>query len=94
MMQPEVTTTYNSKDPKGAVMEKEVPDFSKTAEVLKTNFNPHVFTFFPHLPIPRRFANVNKKMEQVKEILNVFKKVHVNIPMIVAIDKFLCTQFF
>ncbi|XP_026417392.1 uncharacterized protein LOC113312873 [Papaver somniferum] len=74
------------KDPKGPVLEKEITDSSQTDEVPKTNSKPLVSTYVPPLPFPGRFAN--KKVEQDKddkEILDVLKKIHVNIPLIDAI---------
>ncbi|XP_026419384.1 uncharacterized protein LOC113315304 [Papaver somniferum] len=73
------------KDPKGPVLEKEISDSSQTEEVPKTNSKPLVSTYVPPLPFPGRFAN--KKVEQDKEILDVLKKIHVNIPLIDAIRK-------
>ncbi|XP_026419627.1 uncharacterized protein LOC113315579 [Papaver somniferum] len=69
-----------SKDPKGPVLEKEITDTSQTDEVPKTNFKPLVSTYVPPLLFPGRFAN--KNVEQDKEILDVLKKIHVNIPLI------------
>ncbi|XP_026377999.1 uncharacterized protein LOC113272369 [Papaver somniferum] len=74
----------NCKDPKGPVLEKEITDSSQTDEVPKTNSKPLVSTYVPPLPFPRRFDNV-KKVEQDKEILDIFKKIHVNIALIDAI---------
>ncbi|XP_026452175.1 uncharacterized protein LOC113352581 [Papaver somniferum] len=74
-----------SKDPKGPVLEKEITNSSQTDEVPKTNSKPLVSTYIPPLPFPGRFAN--KKVEQDKEILDVLKKIHVNIPLIDAIRK-------
>ncbi|XP_026417383.1 uncharacterized protein LOC113312864 [Papaver somniferum] len=73
-----------SKDPKGPVLEKEITDSSKIDEVPKTNSKPLVSAYVPPLPFPRRFDNA-KKVEQDKEILDIFKKIHVNIPLIDAI---------
>ncbi|XP_026378253.1 uncharacterized protein LOC113272661 [Papaver somniferum] len=72
-----------SKDPKGPVLEKEIIDSSQTDEVPKTNSKPLVSTYVPPLPFPGRFAN--KNVEQDKEILDVLKTIHVNIPLIDAI---------
>ncbi|XP_026420135.1 uncharacterized protein LOC113316129 [Papaver somniferum] len=73
-----------SKDPKGTVLEKDITDSSQADEVPKTNSKPLVSTYVPPLPFPRRFDNA-KKVEQDKEILDIFKKIHVNIPLIDAI---------
>ncbi|XP_026397071.1 uncharacterized protein LOC113291794 [Papaver somniferum] len=73
-----------SKDPKGAILEKEITNSSQTDEVPKKNFKPLVSTYVPPLSFPRRFDNA-KKVEEDKEILDVLKKVHVNIPLIDAI---------
>ncbi|XP_026410986.1 uncharacterized protein LOC113306243 [Papaver somniferum] len=72
-----------SKDPKGSVLEKEITDSSQTDEVPKTNSKPLVSTYVPPLPFSGRFAN--KNVEQDKEISDVLKKIHVNIPLIDAI---------
>ncbi|XP_026383394.1 uncharacterized protein LOC113278882 [Papaver somniferum] len=73
-----------SKDSKGPVLEKEIIDSSQTDEVPKTNSKPLVSTYVPLLPFHRRFDNA-KRVEQDKEILDVLKKIHVNIPLIDAI---------
>ncbi|XP_026399602.1 uncharacterized protein LOC113295484 [Papaver somniferum] len=75
-----------SKEPKGPILETEVTDPSQTKEVRKTNSKPPVSTYVPPLPFPRRFAN-SKKTEQDKEILDIFRKIHVNIPLIDAIKQ-------
>ncbi|XP_026400016.1 uncharacterized protein LOC113295899 [Papaver somniferum] len=75
-----------SKDPKGTVLEKEITDSSQTDEVPKTNSKPPISTYVTPLPFPRRFAN-SKKVEQDKEILDIFRKIHVNIPLIDAIKQ-------
>ncbi|XP_026417269.1 uncharacterized protein LOC113312746 [Papaver somniferum] len=83
-VQPE--DTEQNKDPKGQVLEKEITDSSQNDEVPKTNFKPPVSTYVPPLPFPRRFAN-SKKVEQDKEILDIFRKIYVNIPLIDAIKQ-------
>ncbi|XP_026451465.1 uncharacterized protein LOC113351744 [Papaver somniferum] len=72
-----------SKDPKGPVLENEITDSSQTDEVPKTNSKPLVSTYVPPLPFPGRFTN--EKVEQDKEVLDVLKKIHINIPLINAI---------
>ncbi|XP_026383697.1 uncharacterized protein LOC113279210 [Papaver somniferum] len=83
-LQPE--DTEKNKDPKGPVLEKEITDSSQTDEVPKENSKTHVSTYVPPFPFPRRFAN-SKNEEQDNEILNIFKKIHVNIPLIDAIKQ-------
>ncbi|XP_026450759.1 uncharacterized protein LOC113350869 [Papaver somniferum] len=80
-VQPEAVV--KSKNPKGTVLEKETTDSSQTNEVPKTNSKPLVSTYVPPLAFPGRFSN--KNMEQDKGILDVLKKIHVNIPLIDAI---------
>ncbi|XP_026400374.1 uncharacterized protein LOC113296277 [Papaver somniferum] len=75
-----------NKDPKGPVLETWITDPSQTKEVPKTNSKPRVSTYVPPLPFPRRFSN-SKKAEQDKEILDIFRKIHVNIPLIDAIKQ-------
>ncbi|XP_026378294.1 uncharacterized protein LOC113272710 [Papaver somniferum] len=76
----------NNKDPKGPVLEKDITDFSQTDEVPKENSKTHVSTYVPPFPFPRRFDN-SKKAEQDKEILDIFRKIHVNIPLMDAIKQ-------
>ncbi|XP_026396376.1 uncharacterized protein LOC113291009 [Papaver somniferum] len=78
--------TDKNKDPKGTVLEKEITDSSQTDEVPKENSKTHVSTYVPPLTFPRRFAN-SKKAEQDKDILDIFRKIHVNIPLIDAIKQ-------
>ncbi|XP_026420084.1 uncharacterized protein LOC113316068 [Papaver somniferum] len=75
-----------NKDPKGPVLENEIIDSSQTDEAPKENSKTLVSTYVPPLPFPRRFAN-SKKAEQDKEILDIFRKIHVNIPLIDAIKQ-------
>ncbi|XP_026398946.1 uncharacterized protein LOC113294781 [Papaver somniferum] len=75
-----------NKDPKGTVLVTEITDSSQTDEVPKENSKTHVSTYVPPLHFPCRFAN-SKKAEQDKEILDIFRKIHVNIPLIDAIKQ-------
>ncbi|XP_026428652.1 uncharacterized protein LOC113324550 [Papaver somniferum] len=83
-VQPE--DTEKNKYLKGPVLEKEISDNSQNNEVPKTNSKPLVSTYVPPLLFSRRFAN-SKKVEQDKEILDIFRKIHVNIPLVDAIKQ-------
>ncbi|XP_077226289.1 uncharacterized protein LOC143859496 [Tasmannia lanceolata] len=84
-----------SKDPPSAGSEEE-PKQVSTEEVT----SPPKKDYIPKAPFPRGLAN-NKKLDKIDKVLNVFKQVHVNIPLLDAISqvptyakvlKDLCTQ--
>ncbi|XP_026396113.1 uncharacterized protein LOC113290743 [Papaver somniferum] len=72
-----------NKDPKGLILEKEITDSSQTDELPKENSKTPVSTYVPPFPFPRRFSN----SKQDKEILDIFRKIHVNIPLTDAIKQ-------
>ncbi|XP_026378682.1 uncharacterized protein LOC113273131 [Papaver somniferum] len=84
IVQPE--DAEKNKDPKGPVLETEITDSSQTKDVPKKNFKSPLSTYDPPLPFPRKFVN-SKKAEQDKEILDIFRKIRVNIPLIDAIKQ-------
>ena len=47
---------------------------------------PSIPTYKPHFPFPSRFTN-SKKEKNDKDTLDVFRRVHVNIPLLDAINQ-------
>ncbi|XP_026420117.1 uncharacterized protein LOC113316108 [Papaver somniferum] len=75
-----------NKDPKGSVLDKEITDSSQIDQIPKGNSKTLGSSYVPPVPFLRMFAN-SKKAEQDKEILDTFKKIHVNIPLVDAIKQ-------
>ncbi|XP_026397007.1 uncharacterized protein LOC113291724 [Papaver somniferum] len=85
LVQPEITDSGKEETPKEQVLEERDDDFPQTPEVTKSNSKYLVSTYVPPLPFPGRFAKSNRKVEQDRDIWDVFKKVQVNIPLIEVI---------
>ena len=51
------------------------------------NIEPQVKTFDPKAPYPHRLANPIKKSPQFGDVLELFKKVNINIPLLDAIQQ-------
>ncbi|XP_026458832.1 uncharacterized protein LOC113359409 [Papaver somniferum] len=71
--------------PKEPVLEEKDDDFPQTCEVHKSKPKHLVYTYVPPLPFLGRFSKANKKVEQDRDVWDVFKKVQVNIPLIEVI---------
>ena len=59
----------------------------------KVILKPYISTYIHPLPFPSRFAK-SKRDESDKEILDVFRNVHVNISLLDAIKQVLCNEKF
>ena len=73
----------NKKKP--VVIEDEIKEDTEITQP-KVNSNPYISTKINPLPFPTRSAR-SKKEEQEKEILDTFRRVEVNIPLMDAIKQ-------
>ncbi|XP_026443137.1 uncharacterized protein LOC113343017 [Papaver somniferum] len=85
LVQPKVTDSSREEAPKKPVFEEKNADFPQTPEVTKSKSKHIVSTYVPPLPFPGRFSKDNRKVEQDRDIWDVFKKVQVNIPLVEVI---------